>query len=69
MSKPMIECISLNKQYKGKRQTIDAVKDVSLTIEKGELVLTVSEDLDCSGLPLSVCFSARKRVWYTSTAG
>lgn len=39
MSKPMIECISLNKQYKGKRQTVDAVKDVSLKIEKGEFVL------------------------------
>jgi ABC-type histidine transport system ATPase subunit len=35
----MIECISVNKQYKGKRQTVDAVKDVSLKIEKGEFVL------------------------------
>lgn len=39
MSKAMIECVSLNKQYRGKRQTVDAVKDVNLKIEKGEFVL------------------------------
>jgi ABC-type dipeptide/oligopeptide/nickel transport system ATPase subunit len=39
MSKSIIECIALSKQYKRKRLTIDAVKDVSLQIEKGEFVL------------------------------
>lgn len=34
-----IECISLNKQYKGRNIIISAVRDVSLRIEKGEFVL------------------------------
>jgi putative ABC transport system ATP-binding protein len=39
MSKSYIECISLNKKYKGKKQTINAVIDINLQIEQGELIL------------------------------
>jgi ABC-type lipoprotein export system ATPase subunit len=39
MSKSFIECISLNKQYKGKKQTIKAVNDINLQLELGEFIL------------------------------
>jgi ABC-type lipoprotein export system ATPase subunit len=39
MSKSFIECISLNKQYKGKKQTINAVTDINLQLEPGEFIL------------------------------
>jgi putative ABC transport system ATP-binding protein len=39
MSKSFIECISLNKQYKGKKQTINAVTDINLQLELGEFIL------------------------------
>jgi ABC-type lipoprotein export system ATPase subunit len=39
MSKSFIECISINKQYKGKKQTINAVTDINLKLELGEFIL------------------------------
>ncbi len=39
MSISFIECISLAKQYKGKKQSINAVTDINLQIEHGEFVL------------------------------
>jgi putative ABC transport system ATP-binding protein len=39
MSIPYIECISINKQYRGKKQTINAVADINLQLEQGEFVL------------------------------
>jgi ABC-type lipoprotein export system ATPase subunit len=39
MSKSFIECISLTKQYKGKKQTINAVTDINLQCERGEFIL------------------------------
>jgi ABC-type lipoprotein export system ATPase subunit len=39
MRRPFIECISLSKQYKGKRQTINALTDINLQIEDGEFIL------------------------------
>jgi ABC-type lipoprotein export system ATPase subunit len=39
MSKSFIQCISLNKQYKGKKQTINAVTDINLQLELGEFIL------------------------------
>lgn len=39
MNNNKIECISLNKQYKGRNVLITAVRDVSLKIEKGEFIL------------------------------
>lgn len=39
MSKSFIECISLNKEYKGKKQTINAVTNINLQIEQGEFIL------------------------------
>lgn len=39
MSKSFIECISLNKQFKGKKQTINAVTDINLQLEQGEFIL------------------------------
>jgi putative ABC transport system ATP-binding protein len=39
MSKSYIECISLTKQYKGKNQIINAVTDINLQLEQGELIL------------------------------
>lgn len=39
MSKSFIECISLNKQYKGKKQSINAVTDINLKLELGEFIL------------------------------
>jgi len=39
MSKSFIECISLNKQYKSKKQTINAVTDINLQMELGEFIL------------------------------
>lgn len=39
MSNSFIECKSLNKQYKGKKQTINAVTDINLQLELGEFIL------------------------------
>jgi putative ABC transport system ATP-binding protein len=39
MSQSLIECISLSKQYKSKRQTINAVTDINLQIDGKQLVL------------------------------
>lgn len=39
MSKSFIECISVSKQYKRKKQTINAVTDVTLQLEHGEFIL------------------------------
>ena len=39
MSEYQIECISLGKQYFGKKQTITAVNDINLSINKNEMVL------------------------------
>jgi ABC-type lipoprotein export system ATPase subunit len=39
MSKSFIECVLLNKQYKGKKQTINAVTNINLQLEHGEFVL------------------------------
>lgn len=39
MSKSFIECISLTKQYKGKKQTINAVIDINLQLEHGEFIV------------------------------
>jgi ABC-type lipoprotein export system ATPase subunit len=39
MSKSFIECISLNKQYNGKKQTINAITDINLQVECGEFIL------------------------------
>lgn len=39
MNDPFIECKSLTKQYKGRNQIIDAVKDISLGIEENSFVL------------------------------
>lgn len=39
MSRSYIECKSLSKQYKGKRNTINAVTDIDLQLEKGEFIL------------------------------
>jgi ABC-type lipoprotein export system ATPase subunit len=39
MIKSFIECISLNKRYKGKKQTINAVIDINLQLELGEFIL------------------------------
>jgi len=36
MNKSFIECISLSKLYKGKRETIDAVTDINLVVEQNE---------------------------------
>jgi ABC-type lipoprotein export system ATPase subunit len=34
-----IECISLSKQFKGKRETVNAVTDISLSIRKNEMIV------------------------------
>jgi ABC-type lipoprotein export system ATPase subunit len=39
MSNSFIECKSLNKQYRGKKQTINAVTDINLELELGEFIL------------------------------
>jgi putative ABC transport system ATP-binding protein len=39
MNRAFIECISLNKQYKGKKQTINAVTNINLQLEHGEFIL------------------------------
>lgn len=39
MSKSLIECVSLSKQYKGKNRTINAVTDINLQVEQGEFIL------------------------------
>lgn len=39
MNRSYIECISLNKQYNGKKQTINAVTDINLQLERGEFIL------------------------------
>lgn len=39
MNRAFIECISLNKQYKGKKQTINAVTDINLQLEHGEFIV------------------------------
>lgn len=39
MAPTYIQCISLNKHYRGKRQIIQAVRDISMTVEKGEFIL------------------------------
>lgn len=39
MNKSFIECISLSKQYTGKKQIINAVTNVSLQLEHGEFIL------------------------------
>jgi ABC-type lipoprotein export system ATPase subunit len=39
MNRSFIECISLNKQYRGKKQTINAVTDINLQLERGEFIL------------------------------
>ena len=39
MNKSFIECISLSKQYNGKKQTINAVTDINLQLERGEFIL------------------------------
>jgi ABC-type lipoprotein export system ATPase subunit len=39
MSNSFIECRSLSKQYKGKRQTIKAVTDVNLQLEHNEMII------------------------------
>ena len=39
MDSPYIECSAVSRQYKGKRETINAVSNVSILISKGELVL------------------------------
>jgi putative ABC transport system ATP-binding protein len=39
MNKSYIECISLSKLYKGKRETIIAVTDINLEVEQNEFVV------------------------------
>jgi ABC-type lipoprotein export system ATPase subunit len=39
MSISYIECISLTKRYKGKNHTINAVIDINIQLEQGELIL------------------------------
>jgi putative ABC transport system ATP-binding protein len=39
MSRSLIECTSLTKQYSGKYQTINAVADINLQVERGEFIL------------------------------
>lgn len=39
MSKPFIECKSLGKQFKGKKNTVSALTDINLQLEKGEFIL------------------------------
>jgi putative ABC transport system ATP-binding protein len=39
MSQSLIECISLTKQFKGKKQIVNAVTDINLQIDRNELVL------------------------------
>lgn len=39
MSNSFIECRSLSKQYKGKRQTINAVTDINLQVERDEMII------------------------------
>lgn len=39
MSNSFIECRSLSKQYKGKRQTINAVTDINLQVERDEMIM------------------------------
>jgi ABC-type lipoprotein export system ATPase subunit len=39
MSNSLIECRSLSKQYKSKRQTINAVTDINLQVERDEMII------------------------------
>lgn len=39
MSQPFIECTHLSKQFKGKRQTTQALTDINLQIERNEQIL------------------------------
>ncbi|MGE5418657.1 MAG: ABC transporter ATP-binding protein [Chloroflexota bacterium] len=39
MDRPYIECISLSKEYKGKKRIVHALKDVTFSAGKGEFVL------------------------------
>lgn len=39
MSKSYIECIALSKQYRGKRQTINAVTDINLQVDRDEMIM------------------------------
>ncbi|HCI55803.1 MAG TPA: ABC transporter ATP-binding protein [Bacteroidales bacterium] len=39
MSKPVIECVSLSKQYKSRGRIIEALKNINLKVEKAEFIL------------------------------
>ncbi len=39
MSRPFVECISVNKKYGGRHKVIHALKNINLRVEKGEFVL------------------------------
>lgn len=39
MERPYIECISLSKEYRGKKRIVNALKDVSFNAQQGEFVL------------------------------